>query len=94
MNQDERNALCEVVAKLTALIAKTRDLDKVYEYVTQLNEIRTKIAAAEAARPSAIKSATAKDLTASAPSRFMGMAAAVGGDPDSSPEKRTNPARK
>jgi len=96
MNQNERNALGEVVDKLTTLIKTTSDLDKVYEYITQLREIRTKLAAAETARPSAIKPNAADDGFAARPlsERRKMAAAAASGEPDASPKVRANPARK
>ena len=95
MNQNERNALGEVVDKLTTLIKTTSDLDKVYEYITQLREIRTKLAAAETARPSAIKQNPADGFAARPLSERRKMAAAAAsGEPDASPKVRANPARK
>ena len=49
MKQDERDALCDVVNKLTILIKETRDFSRVCEYVTPLKEIGAKLAPAATA---------------------------------------------
>ena len=42
--EDEATGLLDTIYNLATLIQQARDLGKIYEYITELNEIRTKLA--------------------------------------------------